>query len=91
MLLGADGGGAKPSSSRRVGVKPTEAEEEERAVAPGQSTQLPVVVAPAELVQVADDGQRPRRRWCSSTYGAVLADASNDDEDAGNYEDEAEG
>jgi hypothetical protein len=48
-----------------------------------------VVVAPAELVEVADDGQRPRgrRQYRATTFAAGPAEASDDDE-AGNHEDD---
>jgi hypothetical protein len=43
--------------------------------------QLPVVVPPAELVQVANDGQpRRRRRQYSATIVAARPKASDNDE-----------
>ena len=75
------GHGGRGNHQGRHGAQP---EEEDVAVLPRECLQLPVVVPPAELVHVADDGQpRGRRRQYSSTIAAArppMKKASDDDE-----------
>lgn len=57
-------------------------------MAPRESLQRPVRVAPPELMQVADDGQPRWRRRLRAL--AAIAKASNDDGQTRNHEDETE-